>query len=173
MARTGFTEGEAREFAVAAHGEQRYGDNPYETHLTAVVRNLEDFGFSEEYKAAGWLHDVIEDTDRSIGDISATFGARVAQLVWAVTGGGDRASHIASIHAKIATYPDAAVVKLADRIANLEACCRGDKHSIRYNREHDDFAAAVRSHVPIGMWARYLKALKDKSRLEGSDRDRR
>lgn len=153
----------AREFAIAAHGNQCYGDEPYESHLAAVVQILEDFGFSDEFKAAGWLHDVVEDTDKKIADISDAFGDRVAHLVWAVTGGGDRESHVASIHRKIGAYPDAAVVKLADRIANVEACRRGDKHSVRYSREHGDFATTIRPHVPLAMWERYLSALERSS----------
>lgn len=149
-----------REFAVSAHGDQRYGDRPYVEHLAAVVGVLEEFGFADDHVAAGWLHDVVEDTIATEADIKAAFGARVAKLVGAVSGGGDRATHVASIYEKIAAYPDAAVVKLADRIANVEACEPGDKHSIRYAREHQRFAAAIERHVPKHMWERYLVALR-------------
>lgn len=151
---------QAREFAIAAHGEQRYGDKPYESHLAAVVQIMDDFGLPAEFKVAGWLHDVIEDTEATVADISEAFGDRVARLVWAVTGGGDRESHVASIHRKIAAYPDAAVVKLADRIANVESCRRGDRHSLRYSREHATFEATIRQHVPAVMWKRYVQASK-------------
>lgn len=155
---------DAREFAVAAHGDQRYGDRPYVEHLAAVVDVLEEFGFSDEYVAAGWLHDVVEDTDVTEADIQAAFGEQVAKLVSAVSGGGNRETHVASIYEKIEAYPDAAFLKLADRIANVEACARGDKHSIRYAREHPRFATVVGPHVPPAMWERYLVALKAKSR---------
>lgn len=153
-----------RAFAVSAHGDQRYGDCPYVEHLSAVVKVLEEFGFSDEHVAAGWLHDVVEDTDITEADIEEAFGERVAKLVSAVSGGGDRATHVASIYAKIEAYPDAAVVKLADRIANVEACAQGDKHSIRYAREHPRFSTVIGPHVPPAMWDRYLVALKVKSR---------
>lgn len=149
-----------RAFAITAHGDQRYGDRPYEEHLSAVVEVLEKFGFADDYVAAGWLHDVVEDTATTEAHIEAAFGERVAKLVSAVSGGGDRATHVASIYEKIAAYPDAAVVKLADRIANIEACEPGDKHSIRYAREHQGFAEVVEPHVLKSMWQRYLAALK-------------
>lgn len=149
----------ARDFAVAAHGDQPYGDLPYVAHLAAVVRVLGDFGFAGDYLIAGWLHDVVEDTDKTVAEIESAFGDRASKLVWAVTGGGERATHVATIHQKIADYPDAAAVKLADRIANVEACKAGDKHSIRYNREHAEFATVIQPHVPAAMWQRYLQAL--------------
>ena len=81
----------------------------------------------------------------------------------AVSGGGDRATHVASIYEKIAAYPDAAVVKLADRIANVEACETGDKHSVRYAREHLTFAKVIEPHVPAAMWQRYSNAVKTRT----------
>ena len=152
-----------RAFAVCAHGEQRYGDRPYVEHLSAVVEVLEQFGFDDDYVAAGWLHDVVEDTAATKADVEAAFGARVAKLVSAVSGGGDRAAHVASIYEKIAAYPDAANVKLADRIANVEACDPGDKHFVRYGREHPGFTSVIEPHVPAAMWQRYLNAMESKA----------
>lgn len=81
----------ARDFAVSAHGQQRYGERPYVAHLAEVAAVLEEFGFADEYLIAGWLHDVVENTDSTTADIKRLFGARVARLVDAVSGGGDRA----------------------------------------------------------------------------------
>lgn len=38
---------DARTFAIAAHGSQLYGGQPYETHLEAVVQMLRDFKWDE------------------------------------------------------------------------------------------------------------------------------
>jgi hypothetical protein len=54
------------------------------------------------------------------------------------------------------TELDQAFVKLADRIANIEAAKPGDKHIEKYAREHPEFADVVRHHVPGAMWLRYL-----------------
>jgi guanosine-3',5'-bis(diphosphate) 3'-pyrophosphohydrolase len=152
----------ARAFAVEAHVAQRYGERPYVYHLAAVVQVLEDFGFSEVAIAAGWLHDVVEDTPATIEEIASAFGEDVAKLVWAVTGESEqRDAHSASIHKKILAHPEAASIKLADRIANLEACEAGDKHSVRYGREHAKFAEVVQPSVSSSMWERYSKALRN------------
>lgn len=149
----------ARDFAIAAHGTQRYGMRPYSHHLAAVVQILEDAQASEEMKIAGWLHDVIEDTDVTEAEISAAFGEKVARLVGAVSGGGSREAHVAAIYEKIKALPAAATVKLADRIANIEAATPGDRHSLRYAREHTGFAEVVEPLAPPALWARYMKAL--------------
>lgn len=121
---------------------------------------LTDFEYKGDYLCAGWLHDVGEDTSTTLDEIERSFGSEVARLVDAVSGGGDRAKHLASIYKKIAAHPDAAVLKLADRIANVEACARGDKHAERYAGEHDGFAAAIQPHVySAEMWQRYERAL--------------
>lgn len=152
----------AREFAIRAHGDQLYGDRPYVEHLEAVVSVLTDFGYGGDYLCAGWLHDVVEDTVTTLDDIERNFGSKVAQLVDAVSGGGDRGGHITSIYRKIAVHPVAAIVKLADRIANIEACESGDKHARRYAREHESFAAVIRPHVLQAMWKRYEEAIRAK-----------
>ena len=38
------SESEAASFAIRAHGAQRYGNQPYATHLIAVTENLRRFG---------------------------------------------------------------------------------------------------------------------------------
>jgi (p)ppGpp synthase/HD superfamily hydrolase len=50
----------AREFAIKAHGEQKYGEFPYSVHLDEVATIAKPYGESAEIVA--YLHDVIEDT---------------------------------------------------------------------------------------------------------------
>lgn len=151
---------DAEAFAIAAHGDQRYGGGPYRTHLAAVVRVLNDFGYVGAYEVAGWLHDVVEDTDIDLPTIAERFGPEVASMVDAVTGSGaSRAERNARIYAGISREPQAAAVKLADRIANVEAAPAGSEHGVRYAREAEAFAAVVRQHVPLAMWARLEAAL--------------
>lgn len=55
---------QARKFAVEAHGDQRYGDEPYVVHLDHVLAVLQRFGIEgEDILVAGLLHDTIEDTN--------------------------------------------------------------------------------------------------------------
>jgi len=157
---------EAEAFAIAAHGDQLYDGEPYRVHLAAVVRVLNDFGYVGAYEAAGWLHDVVEDTDVGLAEIVDRFGPDVARMVDAVTGlGATRAERNARIYVGIAQEPEAAAVKLADRIANVEAAAAGSTHAARYLREADAFAAAIRPHVASAMWAR-LEATLDALRSD-------
>jgi (p)ppGpp synthase/HD superfamily hydrolase len=54
----------AIQIATEAHeGQTRWdGETPYITHPAAIARSLIEQGYGEEFVAAAWLHDVIEDT---------------------------------------------------------------------------------------------------------------
>ncbi|NBB64296.1 HD domain-containing protein [Pseudomonas sp. ODNR1LW] len=152
----------ARDYAVRAHGDQTYGDLPYVVHLDAVVSVLRGWwGLGgADILAAAYLHDVLEDTSATYADLVGTFGSRVADIVWACTGEGEtRDQRTAAIYAKVARDGSAAVVKLADRVANLEACTPRSAHADRYAREHKAFVAALKPHVPRTCWDRYVTAV--------------
>ncbi|MGQ3040868.1 MAG: HD domain-containing protein [Brevundimonas sp.] len=150
----------ARAFAIAAHGDQIYGDDqPYEHHLAEVAAVLGGWTDDPELVAAAWLHDTLEDTPVSRSELETRFGARIARIVWAVTAEGDtRPEKMAAIYRKIAETPDAALVKLADRVANVEAAAPGSRHIARYSGEQPAFEAAVKGLVPSVAWARLEEA---------------
>lgn len=77
----------AKQFATEAHaGQLRKSSNePYITHPIRVAKRLEDAGLSDELIAAGYLHDVVEDTLVEIEEIEHEFGEEVAELVAAHT----------------------------------------------------------------------------------------
>ena len=151
----------AAALARRAHSRQLYGDKPYfDAHLLKVAAVLRDFGFGPRHEAAGLLHDVVEDCGITLDRLRAEVGEDVAAMVWACTGvGEDRAARNRSIYAKLAACPAAAPVKLADRIANVEAAPPGSRHRLVYRDEAEGFAAAVRPHVPASMWERLERAL--------------
>lgn len=156
--------GQAFVWAANARGDQKYGDRPYVAHVTAVSAVLSDWGFTGEgtyeLHAGALLHDVIEDTSVSLEDVRLAFSDQVADIVWACTGQGDtRDARMADIYAKVAKNGRAALVKLADRIANLEACEPGSDHATRYAREHQAFSAALKPYVPSLCWDRYVTAV--------------
>ena len=144
-----------RAFAERAHRDQQYGEHPYVHHLAAVVAVLERFAVGDpDLLAAGWLHDVLEDTPTTRAELEAAFGARVAELVWAVTDepGANRRERKAATLPKTRSVPGATQVKLADRIANAEAS-RGTSMQGMYRKELGAFEAALRvpgEHEP--MW---------------------
>jgi len=150
----------ARSFAVSAHGDQIYGeDQPYERHLEAVVEVIRSWTDDPELVSAAWLHDTLEDTATAFAELADEFSPRVANLVWAVTAEGDvRTEKMAAIYRKIEACPDAALVKLADRIANVEAAPLGSRHRQRYAGERTGFEKAIRPFVPASAWDRLDRA---------------
>ena len=154
-----------RQFAIDAHGEQMYGKHPYSVHLSKVAEVLNDFGFSDEkWQAAAWLHDVLEDTQAEGMDVLKKFGLEVYQLVYAVTGeGANRREKQASIISKLHFFKEASILKLADRIANLEAAIVERNSSGKmamYYKELPAFEKVVRKHTPPAMWDRLCDAFE-------------
>ncbi|MGA1623174.1 MAG: HD domain-containing protein, partial [Synechocystis sp.] len=73
-------------FAYELHaGQRRKSGEPYIAHPVAVAGLLRDLGGDEAMIAAGFLHDVVEDTDVTIEQIQDLFGEETANLVEGVT----------------------------------------------------------------------------------------
>lgn len=129
---------EARQVAALAHGTQTYDDIfPYTKHLDDVVNVLKRFGFSGAYICAGYLHDVIEDGGLSYNRLRDFFGEEVAEMVYCVTDelGRNRDERKLKTLPKTRGNPKAVVLKLADRIANIE---HGGKIKM-YRKEYPEF----------------------------------
>lgn len=150
----------ARAFAIDAHGDQRYGDQPYSVHMDAVAGLLESYG--EDAQTIGYLHDVVEDTSVTVNRVREEFGELVAQCVKLVTDepGTNRQERKTRTNAKLSAVPDdlrlALVVKAADRLANLRVSTLGgaDSKLEMYRREHAAFReAAFRAGLCDGFWA--------------------
>ena len=78
----------AKLFAINAHmGQIRKSepDKPMIMHPIGVGMLLEEYGYDEKIVAAGYLHDVVEDTKYTIFDIKKEFGDEVANLVMGAT----------------------------------------------------------------------------------------
>ena len=74
----------AKLFAINAHkGQVRKSekDKPMIIHPISVGMLLEKYGYDENVVAAGFLHDVVEDTKYGIEDIKNEFGDDIANLV--------------------------------------------------------------------------------------------
>ena len=160
---------EARMVSIQAHGNQTYDEIfPYYKHTDDVVDVLKRFGFSGKYIVAGHLHDIIEDTSLSYNKVKKHFGLDVAEMVYCVTDelGRNREEKKKKTLPKTASNPSAIVLKLADRIANIE---HGGKIDM-YRDEYSEFRDALFSNTPddaIIMWD-HLETLLRK-RLEISE----
>src|SRR5215510_1000930 len=143
---------QARDLAIAAHGDQLYGDKPYAFHLGAVVGVLKRFGADLADPAtaplliAAWLHDTLEDTTLTRDEVETRFGNEVAELVWRVTDepGATRKERKPATYRKTRENETAIVLKLADRIANVEASLEsGGRLLHMYQREQSEFKLAL------------------------------
>jgi GTP diphosphokinase / guanosine-3',5'-bis(diphosphate) 3'-diphosphatase len=73
-------------FAAAAHeGQQRHSGSDFIEHPVGAARICAQLRLDEQTLAAALLHDVVEDTETTIEDVRAEFGAEVARLVEGVT----------------------------------------------------------------------------------------
>lgn len=156
----------SREFAANAHAEQGdlYGGEPYVIHLDEVVRILAFFGFvSQIYIDAGFCHDTIEDTVVTYEELQKRYGTMVANIVYACSGfGPNRRARMADILEKVCDFMEAAIVKAADRIANVENARATNRGLfLMYVKEKDAFIEAVGRHLPDAMLARLIAAHED------------
>lgn len=150
------THNAVREFAIRAHGDQKYANEPYVAHLDAVVAVLKEFGhFDSALLDAGYLHDVLEDTDTSLKELLDWFIPEAVELVVTVTDqpGKNRAERHAATYPRIAANPKAVTLKLADRIANVRASVRHGTHWGMYCQEYGGFKAALKGEHHGAMWA--------------------
>lgn len=76
-------EKKAKQFAYEAHkGMTRKGkDTPFTYHLELVNKILKTLTTDEEILAAGWLHDVIEDTPITLDELKKEFNPKVCYYV--------------------------------------------------------------------------------------------
>jgi RelA/SpoT family (p)ppGpp synthetase len=131
-----------RAYAVADHwhsGQFRKSGAPYITHPLAVAILLADIGMDTTTLVAALLHDTVEDTGLTIGQVKAEFGAEVAVLVDGVTKldgskWGDHAEGETFRKMILAASIDlrVLVIKLADRVHNLRTL---GHHAKREKRE--------------------------------------
>ncbi len=121
----------AHDFAKEAHANQkRASGEEYFTHPTAVASILVDLGLDSATIAAAFLHDVIEDTPASEGDIKKEFGEEVLALVLGVTKlekieftslEEEQAENFRKIFVSMAKDIRVIIIKLADRLHNMRS----------------------------------------------------
>ena len=76
----------AYDFAKSKHGDQlRRSGEPYIIHPVQVAYILSTLGLDESTICAALLHDVIEDTDVTLQDLSKEFSPEIAEMVDGVT----------------------------------------------------------------------------------------
>ncbi|MDE6101117.1 MAG: RelA/SpoT family protein, partial [Paramuribaculum sp.] len=117
-------------FAKMAHkGIRRRSGEPYILHPIAVAKiTSQEIGLGSTSICAALLHDVVEDTEYTVEDISQQFGPKIASLVSGLTkisGGifGDKASAQAENFRKLLLTMSedirVVLIKMADRLHNM------------------------------------------------------
>jgi len=119
----------AFEFAYNLHeGQYRASGEPYIMHPVAVAGLLRDLGGGSALIAAGFLHDVVEDTDITVEELEQRFGKEVRLLVEGVTKLSKfnfsskterQAENFRRMFLAMAQDIRVIVVKLADRLHNM------------------------------------------------------
>ena len=109
-------------------GQMRQSGDPYISHPLAVANILADMRMDHESLMAGLLHDVIEDTGVTKGQISRRFGRTVADLVDGVsklteiefeTKAEQQAESFQKMTLAMSRDIRVVLVKLADRLHNM------------------------------------------------------
>ena len=150
----------AYHFSEKCHlGQMRQSGDPYITHPLAVANILADMRMDHESLMAALLHDVIEDTGVTKGQISRRFGRTVADLVDGVSKLGEvasasRAEQQAESFQKmtLAMSRDIRVmlVKLADRLHNMRTLgMLSPEKKRRIARETIDIYAPIAQRLGI------------------------
>ena len=119
----------AFEFAYCLHeGQRRASGEPYIIHPVAVAGLLRDLGGGSAMIAAGFLHDVVEDTEVTPEELEERFGKEVRTLVEGVTKLSKfnfsskterQAENFRRMFLAMAQDIRVIVVKLADRLHNM------------------------------------------------------
>jgi GTP pyrophosphokinase len=128
----------AYNLAAKAHQKQkrRESDVPYITHPVRVANILlQDRSDTTSVRlAAALLHDVLEDTKVPIMEMMAVMGREITNLVLALTDEEPSRAHRINAILRMQTNPDAILIKMADRLANLE---EQSGFTVKYRKKPD------------------------------------
>ncbi|GAA4601511.1 hypothetical protein GCM10023195_03950 [Actinoallomurus liliacearum] len=123
----------AAQAALRWHGEQRRPTGtPYAEHLFEALEVLvRGAGVTDtDVLVTALLHDTVEDTDATLADVEAAFGPEVGELVDWVTKppvegkAAKRAAKVAYLRRLRDAPREAILVKLADRVSNVQTLDR-------------------------------------------------
>ncbi len=148
-------------FAYQLHeGQTRKSGEPYIAHPIAVASLLRDLGGDSVTIAAGFLHDVVEDTEVTSAEIEEMFGVQVRLLVEGVTKLSKfnfsstterQAENFRRMFLAMATDIRVIVVKLADRLHNMRTLdhLKPEKQR-RISQETREIFAPLANRLGIG-----------------------
>ncbi len=150
----------AYRFAADAHAlQKRASGEPYIIHPLATATTLAEMHLPIPILVAGILHDVPEDTDKTLEDIETEFGAEVAKLVSGITKLGKikyrgierYIENLRKMFLAMAEDVRVVVIKFADRLHNLETLdAIPPKKQYRVALESLEIYAPIASRLGMG-----------------------
>lgn len=144
-------------FAFGAHEGPDGAGGTKIAHPVAVAELLDGAGFREEVIAAAFLHDVVEDTERDLGEIGTLFGPAVCRLVEAMTEDAsiERYEDRKDEHRRrvLAAGPEPAAIYSADKLARIRALSAAgdpvDPKRLAHYRATLELFSAERPELPF------------------------
>ena len=158
----------AIDIAVQAHaGQTRASGEPYHHHVLAVAAILAELNMDHETIAAAILHDVVEDTPITLGELREMFGREIAVLVDGVTkmdiiqafptqgiATPQEHAHAESLRKMLLAMAEdvrVVLIKLADRLHNMRTLASlPEPKQKRIARETMDLFAPLANR--LGIW---------------------
>src|SRR3989344_1555932 len=143
----------------AHHGQMRVSGEPYVTHCLATAMILAEMRMPPTIIIAGLLHDVPEDTQRTLEDIRVLFGDDVASIVGSITKLGKLKyrgmeryiENLRKMFLAMAADVRVVIVKFADRLHNLETLdAIPPKKQYRIALESLDLFAPIANRLGMG-----------------------
>lgn len=147
------------EFGKNAHeGQKRKTGEPYFIHPIAVTLKLLEFNPDEDMIIASLLHDVSEDTERTLDDIEEAFGVGVRNMVYGLEKVAQVRSrldepnveNLRKMFVSMASDLRVIIIKLCDRWHNMSTLDAVPDHKrIRIARETMDVYVPIASRLGI------------------------
>lgn len=136
--------------AREAHAGQLYGTRDYvDAHVAPIAHLITKMGYSEDFQAVGWLHDVPEDSSITIYDLlERGVPDSIVTPVDLLTKKGE--AHEVYL-GRIATNPLAVVGKYADSSINLASTISNAAHidTPRFRRWINTYTANLAFLLPL------------------------
>lgn len=157
----------AYDFAKEAHeGQTRFSGEPYIIHPLGVTEILLDFHPDEASIIAALLHDVAEDTKKTLEDIESVFGKEVRDLCWGMVKlskvrsklNDPQIENLRKLFLAMAKDYRVVLLKLCDRLHNM-----GTLHPVRPEKRIRISQETLNIYAPI---AARLGIYRLKSQLE-------
>jgi GTP pyrophosphokinase len=140
-------------FAFKAHeGQTRRSGEPYFSHVFETAKNLARYEMDATTIAAGFLHDVIEDTTITEEELEKEFGEEIVRLVKGVTKLGTvkyqgHVRHVESLRKFLMALAQdyrVLMIKLADRLHNLKTL-----QHVREDKQHRIALESIEVYAPL------------------------